>query len=138
MAPIAVGTSAAIGTNPAAAGALRLPTSGALQWRNAANTADSSQLYDFNGQTTLVSNGWFFKYGSVGGSTDVASIGNGYISVGTNSALTGTLRLPSGGSVYFRNAANTGDLLLATSDATDNVLLRGTTPFLSQAKWGVD
>jgi Chaperone of endosialidase len=52
-ADVVVTSSVAVGTNPAATGAIRLPSSAALSWRSAANDADVAVLRDDDGDVVL-------------------------------------------------------------------------------------
>lgn len=112
-------TSLALGTNPAAAGELRLPSSGAINVRNVANTnnllamsADDTHVYLGQGGLAVVS-------GSADNSQDLGIGGThrwrfGYFGtalvVGTNPATTGTIRLPYAGAINARNQTNAADV----------------------------
>lgn len=47
------------------------------------------------------------------------------IVVGTNPATTGTIRIPSTGSLWARNAANTANFQVITTNAADEIVLSG-------------
>lgn len=52
-----------------------------------------------------------------------AVVGVGFMSIGTNPASAGVLRLPNATNVRFRNAANSGDLIALEADGGDIVRL---------------
>lgn len=121
---VGIGTGSAgvqIGPTPATAGIIRIGNNQSIQARNAANSAnvplisvDGSDIMQIspNGQQVTIS-------GNI-----VAPVS--FLSVGTTPATGGTLRLPNNNSIRWRNAANTGDVLLFM-DNTDTLAVTNVT-----------
>lgn len=112
----------AVGTNPAQVGVLRLPNNQWITVRNAANTADLgvvglTSANQFDVGTTG------YQYNINGTRVHIVSA----LSLGTNPASTGIVRLPTNQYVVGRNNANTADIpLIGVSDVVDRVQI-GTT-----------
>jgi len=139
-------TSVSIGTNPATAGAVRLANNTSIQWRNAGNTLNHDViLLDAAGNFLLgnaVTNsfiylgaGNFANFLSTGIQPSVdASVALGatatrwtngvfsaLVSVGTNPATAGAVRLANNTSVQWRNAANSANFDVLTVNASNNL-----------------
>jgi|SRR6185503_7899109 len=71
---------------------------------------------NINKETNADSNVRFYQSVGFGGAT---------LAIGTNPALTGTLRLPNNGIIYHRNAANNADLATLWIDNSNQTTLRG-------------
>jgi hypothetical protein len=122
---IYVGTSVQIGTNPATVGAIRLANNTGIYWRNAANTADITALRLDGNNDLFVGTGASYAYfGSHLTPTPSATYGLGNpnskwtelylsvcVSIGTNPASAGAIRLANAQAIVWRNAANTADIL---------------------------
>lgn len=89
----------AVGTNAANAGNLRLPNAGTIQFRNFANSANYQAL------TVDAAGNMQIGDASIGAMTLRCTSA----SFGTTPADTGTIRLPNSATLYWRNAANTGN-----------------------------
>lgn len=59
-----------------------------------------------------------------------------YVSIGTNPAASGGIRLPNGDGVYVRNAANSADLPIGIIDSSNNLLLGNQTAIQATRLWG--
>lgn len=130
-----------VGTNPAQSGMIRLPHAQKIFWRNATNTADEFSI-EFNSSVSYydnVSAGYHeFRQGpafavalrtaanltTVGGSLTVTGA---RISVGTNPAASGIVRLPNNQHLYARNAANDGDILVLGYSSANQLLVGNNT-----------
>src|SRR5262245_8605451 len=128
-----------VGTPTAASGAIRLMNNQSVKWRNAANTGDiaavtldtSNQLV-FGGPTAtvLAFNGTTF-YGFADGAVALGSLTarwsvcclSSSVSIGTNAATTGAIRLATGSVINGRNATNTGDVTLVGINSSNQVTL---------------
>jgi hypothetical protein len=163
----------AIGTNPAQAGALRLPNAGVIYFRNAANSGDwlvlnvnsSDQVYLGNTACLLSLIGSYIAFATASGvvarvegdgsfrclsvkdqsgnngstPANIASAvstkhtqntdtntSNSSFAVGTSPAQSGTLRIPNAGSIAARNAADSGDVVVASVNSSNNVIFSNT------------
>lgn len=102
----------------AASGSIRMHSSDAITWRNAANTADL--VMNLSGADQLQLNSF------------VGVKGN-YFQTGTSPpALSGDIRMPNGDAIKARNAANTADATLISLDSNNLVNLgdSSTAPFV--------
>jgi|SRR5262245_15906405 len=129
-----------VGTPTAASGAIRLMNNQSVKWRNAANTGDiaavtldtSNQLV-FGGPTAtvLAFNGTTF-YGFADGAVSLGTLSARWsscclaatLSIGTNPAATGVIRLANNTSIYFRDSFNSADIR-GLFCGTDNLLYVG-------------
>ena len=106
--------SVAVGTTPSTTGGIRVPngSAGYLKARNAANSADN--LLIGYGTDNIV-------YVGQGGNT--VQFDGGVVSIGTNPATAGVIRLPNGdsGLINFRNAANSANIE-GLKLRTDNIM----------------
>jgi len=125
---VGAGSTLTIGVNPALSGTIRLPNAVQINWRNAANTADIAGIYvDGNNALILGTSAAYIlanahlwsnpdNTNDLGGSPTFARWRNVYIgtsiSIGTNPATTGAIRLANNQSINWRNQANTADLSL--------------------------
>lgn len=127
----------ALGTNPAQSGALRLPNSAAINFRNGANTADVSLIFnDVNddvhiGQGAVTLHIWAGLYPrkanlnlGAGASKFLDCFLSSSVNIGTNPALSGGVRLGNNLAIRSRNPGNTGDVNIALHDGA-NVLAFG-------------
>lgn len=105
--------------NPAGAGSLRLASTDAIQWRNAANAA----------------NILLQKTGTVSGAIpadtlDLTAFGaveaSTFLSNTANQASAGKIRLASSDTIAFRNNANSGDLTIAKTGAVSGLVTADT------------
>lgn len=101
--PVAI----AIGTNPAASGAIRIPNNSTMISRNAANNADLGMI------KVDVSN--ILQLGDAVNPVSVASV----LTVGVTPATGGIIRIPNNQIIKARNAANNADAHLISLDASD-------------------
>src|SRR5262245_8490771 len=115
----------AIGTNPATTGAIRLAKDTGLNWRNLTGTGDLSPIWS-DGQTLYLGRdtaSLFVQATSSLSATptntvDLGSTSNAWrsaylgtsLSIGTNPATTGAIRLANNQGIRWRNSANTADL----------------------------
>lgn len=120
-----------MGTNPAAAGFVRLPNNTYITARNAANGADVN-VVAVNGSDLVAFGANVAAYTMAGTLTVAAqqislSTGNvtfsgaGYIAMGVNPAASGYIRLLNTGVIAWRNAANAADISALQVDAADDV-----------------
>lgn len=142
-------TAITIGTNPATAGDLRLKSAFTIQSRNAANSANILVLSTDSSNRPILGDtaaGAWLRLGPTG-DTDYSAgtgemrfnagtgqefhfnlnglnkvrIGNEYIRFGTTPATTGFVRLPSTGSIVFRNSGNLADVLALSTTSGDTI-----------------
>jgi hypothetical protein len=131
-------TALALGTNPAAAGTIRLPNAAPITWRDSTNATDAATLTGNSAGGYFImsaQNGFDLQHG--GGSalqsfSTHTIVGGAYVRIGTNSATAGTVRMANGGAIYTRNGANTGDLPVLFTDSSDNTIIRGTANLVLQ------
>lgn len=129
------GAYVSVGTNPASAGAIRIPSEAALKWRNAANNADGANIYTLANDSLILNGSGDGIYLYVGGGSQgvitstYASL-NGFLevkgdhaSIGTNPASAGAVRLPNTQAINWRNAANNADTFSAWVHSDNNVYL---------------
>ena len=106
----------AVGTNPAQSGTVRLPTAGAIRWRNAANTADTGNVRTDASDNLIV--------GAAGSSVYFTN------SSGTVGEMTGSLTIGNTG--RFQWGLGVGDTYMARVSAgvvgVGNSLAIGTNP----------
>lgn len=98
-------------------GTLRLASSDTISWRNAAGNGDVALSKTGANVGTLPADTLAFGGGGIQGV---------FISSNSNPASTGMLRLNGADTIYFRNNANTGDVLLAQHNSDDTITLGGT------------
>lgn len=123
-----------IGTTPATTGTVRVPNNTtALAARNAANTAnitviisDSSNNLFYGDQSNAPS---VYLQGTTdvrirAGGSELFKLDNSSISFGgSGAATTGTLRLVGGGTMYWRNAANSANIHVLGVNGSDQINL---------------
>ncbi len=128
-----------LGTNPASVGMLRLPNAGdGIQFRNAANTVNLPGLASTGADAIVLGStaGSGLSLGTTNGftiagvsvvsmSSSLLSVPAGAVAVGTNPASVGAWRAPNATYAYWRNAANSGDILGIGVDANDDVIVGG-------------
>lgn len=135
----------ALGTNPASSGDLRLPAVGSIQFRNVANSGNVLAISTGSGDDELrIGNtgalGYRLSSSSnlhawrVGGSdmmtlnATLLTLDIGVLGLGSGFASVGKLRMQNGDAagdgIYFRNAANNGDVR-ALSVSSGNILVLG-------------
>jgi len=113
----------AVGTNPAATGAIRLPNIGNIEARNAANSGDMPII------GTYVDNKIYV--GSPAGHTtpDTGLVlrtnavieAQAPVAVGANPAQSGAVRIANNQAITARNTANTADLPVVKADVFDGL-----------------
>src|SRR5262245_20256284 len=129
-----------IGTNPASIGAIRLANSGIIYGRNAANTGDVviAYVHSDNGLRFgdvaakcpyIIANTGIWTlpdntndFGIATGRWRSAYLGTS-LSIGTNPATTGAIRLANNIGLYARNAANSADVTLISIDTNNDVFI---------------
>lgn len=138
---VTVGTSVAVGTNPASVGAIRLPNNTTIVARNAANTADVN-LLSLNGANNVALGGGTTQvvltptafYPNTDNTMDLGASApirykNAWIAqaviIGTNPAQSGAIRLANAATIQARNAANNADVAALTVTAADAIQLGG-------------
>jgi len=132
-------SSVRIGTNPAQSGAIRLANGSGIYFRNAANAADVAAIY-FDGNNALLLSGAYVLtqariLSSPDATNDLGSTGlrfrdaflSGAVSIGTNPASAGAIRLANYGQIAWRNAANTADVVAILVDTGNNLRLGNAT-----------
>jgi hypothetical protein len=125
-------TGLSVGVAPASAGAVRLQSGGTLQFRRNDGLGDvvglqknasdgvvigSSGNPGTNGIIANVPTGATFKV--IVDVNQVAQFGAEFMSIGNAPATTGSVRLETAASVFFRNAANDENLRVITTDGAD-------------------
>lgn len=120
----------AVGTNAASAGTLRLPNTGNIGFRNAANSADHNGL-NLNSSDQIVLGSTSKSVIPDADASQAFGISSkrwdsgyfaAFVAVGTNPAASGSFRIAnSSGGVTARNAANSGDIQLLTLDGSNRV-----------------
>ncbi|MGE5042123.1 MAG: peptidoglycan DD-metalloendopeptidase family protein [Candidatus Levyibacteriota bacterium] len=109
------GTSLALGTNPAAAGSLRIPNATYITARNAANNADVNMVQiDASNNIAFGANLAAHTLGGAisGNSQNITALGSLTINGG------GSIEAATSGTLTIGNAANTSGLILGKSGAT--------------------
>ena len=102
--------------NPALSGFVRLASTDTVAWRNAANTADVSLASTGAAAGNVPADSLKFNGGSLVGT---------FISSSLNPAATGGVRLATGDTLSFRNAANSGDVVGVQHNSDDTVTVGG-------------
>jgi len=134
---------AAFGATPATAGALRLTNAEGLVWRNAANTANLTALtvnaaneltigvsVDVHGDLRVAAaDDGLYDLGDLGRRFAYGFFSTGVI-IGASPATTGILRLSNGGSISWRNFANTGNVDAISVDGDNRFYIN------VPVKWG--
>lgn len=128
-----------VGASPAASGQIRLPYTGTIVWRNAADDNDLS-AFDFTGVAgaEILEIGFGDIFGvNLSATNAVGVISNfnvtgdqtlsGFLAVGTNPAAAGSVRIPNAGALTMRNAQNLGDLNIWSSPMSDEIDIGDTT-----------
>lgn len=101
-----------IGTTPATSGVLRIPNNTSINSRNAANTSNLNLIFaDASNNVNVGVNAIFNTSGN--------------LSLGATPAASGQLRMVSAGTIRFRNAGNTADIIAFGVDGSDNVTVGG-------------
>lgn len=108
-----LGASLTVGTSPATAGTIRVPNTGGLVSRNAAN-GDNETLIRFSSTDVI-------ELGASLSST--VKIYGSVLSIGTTPATAGAVRVPNGSTngLQARNAANSANAPLISLDSSDIV-----------------
>lgn len=104
------------GTNPATAGAIRLASAAAIQFRNNGNAANINVLTTNNLDQIVIGSS---------GSAGVNFPGN-VLNIGSSYSGTGAIRLPNAANIGWRNAANTADILAFSVNSSDQPKIGGT------------
>jgi len=128
------GTSIAIGTSPATTGAIRLPNESSIYVKSgggadiqALRFASDDNLYfsaaSGKGFVPGSDNAYFLGYSTLRWKDIYAGTS---VSIGTNPATTGAIRLANNQGIYARNQANTADLPLVATN-TSNYFVLGET-----------
>lgn len=111
------GASIAIGTNPASVGAIRLANNVLVWSRNAANNGDLPVIGTNASDQLLIGDSNYIAL-----QTPALKVGGSATTV----AGTGLIRLANNTGIYARNAANSADIALIRSDASNYVQLGNT------------
>lgn len=119
-----LGTAVAVGTNPSSTGAVRLKHAAQINGRDSTNVTNVI-LLDWGSTTDTVQIGQSGFDLILAGSS--VKIPNGYVSVGTSPATTGDWRAQSAFTFKARNAANSADGTILSTDAQDKTVLGGVT-----------
>lgn len=113
------GAYVSVGTTSAASGAIRLPDSSYIKWRNSGNTGDTAQIINTSSvfyYDALEAGGQHVFRTTAGYSSALTTDATGttvhgsFLKVGTNPATTGAIRLPNNNAITWRNAANNADI----------------------------
>lgn len=105
--------SLAIGNDPATAGGLRLANAETIQARNAANSANITALEVTTADLV-----------QLGGTTAIVRVGAAILQVGATAlAATGAIRTRNTAEVVARNAADSADVRVIGTDASDRVVV---------------
>jgi len=127
------GTSVAIGASPAAGGALRLATGTSVGWTTSGTDWVGLRIVtttiDFSGGSVYPSAFEFWTASSTGLSIAGGGVvsASGALVVGTSPAATGAVRIANNSSIIWRNAANDGDRVVLTHDASNVTILSNIT-----------
>ena len=139
------GSGLSLGTNPASAGAFRLPSQQGIRWRNVANDGDgaaiTTDVADHLNLTVPAAKWHRFLVGGAEVATlkDASALINTpigvtghvlastFLGVGSNQATNGAIRVPNNQHMYGRNVANTGDVLMVGLSSIDQVMLGSAT-----------
>jgi len=125
---VTVGTPyVSVGTTPAASGLLRIPNNTYIRARNNAGGADVSIcVVDTSDRIVLGGTTTSALHINTDGNT-VAIFDTTFLSLGTNPAGTGALRLPNAaaGGLYLRNNGNSADIPGAYVDGSDHLIIGG-------------
>jgi len=126
-----------IGTNPATTGAVRLANGGGVYIRNSINTTDICAIGSDGSDNLVIAsntnsarvvshlypyNDDVFTLGSASLRWKTAYLSTS-VSIGTNPATTGAIRLANNQEIGARNAANTSDLTLLKLDSSNNTVV---------------
>jgi hypothetical protein len=120
---------AAIGTNPAQSGDIRLSSAGAIKSRRVDNAADANLVSVNNnlmniGDVGANMTGIAFQHPNIV-FANAALSGVLTIALGANPSSTGHIRMINNGTIKFRNNANNADITVLTLVANDNLQLNG-------------
>ncbi len=139
------GETASFGTVPATSGLINFPHDASVYARNFADSVDIAILVQDTSNDLTVGDlvntpsarliaattaGFIVSSGTNSLVIDVAKTftpGDLVLGSGSNPAAIGNLRLPSAGSINFRNNPNTGDLIGLTTNSGDDILIGNTT-----------
>ena len=103
-------------SNSAATGTFRLASTDTISWRNSANTADVTLSKTDAASTTTPADTLVFSGSGIEGP---------FLSHNLNPASAGELRLASTDVIYFRNNANTGDIVGLAHQTDDSLTVGG-------------
>jgi hypothetical protein len=133
----------AIGTNPAASGAIRLANNTAVSSRNGANSGDFTLLFldasndeaiGATGLASIILNNAAINPGADAtdalGSSSFRYLSenlSSFLAIGTNPAISGDIRHANAATENWRNQANNGDVAGISVDASNNLVLGGAT-----------
>lgn len=101
-------TAGIFGTNPSTTGSVRIPNNSPVSARNNANNANLSLILIDTSDVVQIAPSSGVNFGS-------------YVSLGTNSAGTGKIRLPNDQYIYSRDNANSADKHIIGLDTADNL-----------------
>lgn len=105
--------SVSLGTNPSSDGLIRIPNGQAIRARNVGNTGNIQLIVaGTNDQVVIGANA----------GTDL-QVGTGFIQIGTNPATAGAIRISSNTTISGRNNANSGNITIIRTDASDNIII---------------
>lgn len=130
-----------LGATPATSGDIKLRSLATVQFRNAANSAnvlglsigssDEVRVGNVGGvgyQQSATLHDWRFGGSIVMSlSSTLLAVAAGAINIGTNPAAAGALRLANAAELRARNAANSADIILVSSNASDQAIYGDTT-----------
>jgi hypothetical protein len=105
-----------------------------LLWRDASVQTMTLAAGSEDAELRIENGGTGFLYSALGGAQFVGNLetltggyalksADGFISVGPNPAASGKVRLPNNDSIYIRNGANSGDILVLGMTSADLVLI---------------
>jgi hypothetical protein len=116
----------ALGANAASAGVLRLPSGTDIRFRNAANSGNIDALNATGADAVRVGgSGATSVEIAADGTTAIAVFDSTFMSLGTNPAQSGILRIPNSQLIYGRNNGGTADLAIAQVNSNDYVQFGG-------------
>lgn len=124
--PLTFSSYIAVGSTPVAAtGAIRLANANEIETRNAGNTADIWTIGVYSDNKVYVGDGLDdagMVLRTTAGVTIPGSTG-AFVALGTNPATQGAIRLANNQGIYYRNAANTADVLALNVDGANGLTL---------------
>jgi len=108
-----------LGSNPSTAGHIRLPADTSIYYRNYENTGNIRMVLSSISNNNIIFGDDGYVTNLAGTAVDIPTV----LKMGTNAATTGRIRLPTSFTLYYRNAANSDNLLFASGSVTDDITI---------------